>query len=226
MRGQLPAGGDHRLDVALVEVRAFRLEVEDPGPAVLAQRRQGEGELGPVAVVEGEHDRLRRQGAAVGTRPPRPVPGSPPRSRARPASPSAGGSRVAADVEFGVGRAFGGRAEDVVLEDRHRAGVRFPVGLRRRVADRARLRRAGGFARRAAGSRRSRGSAPPSRPLPRRVTTTARSPAATAAAIATTAADQPRLAGAGGGARLSCLRRRRSRRSSSRLVGHPRRRSW
>ena len=65
MRGELPAGVDHRLDVAFVEVGAFRLEVEDAGPAVLAQLRQREGELGPVAVVEGEDDRLRRQGAAV-----------------------------------------------------------------------------------------------------------------------------------------------------------------
>ena len=65
MGGQLPARRDHRLDVRFVEVRAFGLEVEDARPAVLPQRRQGEGELGPVAVVEGEDDRLRRQLAVV-----------------------------------------------------------------------------------------------------------------------------------------------------------------
>ena len=53
------------LTLLVVEVGAFGLEVEHAGPAVLAQLRQGEGELRPVAVVEGEHDRLRRQGGAV-----------------------------------------------------------------------------------------------------------------------------------------------------------------
>ena len=41
VRGQLPAGGDHRLDVAGVEVGAFGLEVERPRPAVLAQLAAG-----------------------------------------------------------------------------------------------------------------------------------------------------------------------------------------
>ena len=91
--GQLPARRDHRLDVRFVEVRAFRLQVEDARPAVFAQGRQGEGVLGAVAVVEGEDDRLRRQLAAVVPGFLAPVRASPPRSRVLRASPSAFRSR-------------------------------------------------------------------------------------------------------------------------------------
>ena len=121
-------------DVARVEIRAFRLEVEHARPAVLAQLRQREGELGPVAVVEGEDDRLRRQGAAV-------VPGvldlfERHRLVAVFFEPVHLVVEVgAADVELGVGRVFRRGAEHVVLEDRHRPGVRLPVGLRGGVAD-------------------------------------------------------------------------------------------
>src|SRR4051794_36375229 len=46
--GQLPAGCDHRFDVAGVEVGAFGLEVQQAGPAVPAKLGQRVGELRPV----------------------------------------------------------------------------------------------------------------------------------------------------------------------------------
>jgi hypothetical protein len=104
---------------------------------VLAQLWQGEGELRPVAVVEGEDDRLGRQGAAV-------VPGVLDRFQRHRlvavfVEPADLAVEVGAgDVELRIGGVGGRRPEVVVLEDRHRAGVRFPVGLRRGVANRVR----------------------------------------------------------------------------------------
>jgi len=134
---ELPARRDHRFDVARAEVGAFGLQVEHPRPAVAAQLRQRVGELRPVAVVEGDDDRLGRQRAAV-------VPGFLDLFQ---------GHRLVAvlvepvhlpvedgtgDVEVGIGLVGQRRPQHVVLEDRHGAGVGAPVGLRRRIADLAR----------------------------------------------------------------------------------------
>ena len=115
------------------------MRLSTPAQPCLRSSGRAIGELRPVAVVEGEHDRLRRAACRRRTRPPRPVRASPPGSRARRASPSGGGSRAGSRTAPGRARRPG-RAEHVVLEDRHRAGVRLPVRLRGGVADRARLR--------------------------------------------------------------------------------------
>ena len=88
LRGELPAGVEHLLDVGVGQVGVLRDQVQHARPAELLEHREGGHVLAQVAIVEADHDRLRRQLAAARTRRPRPGRGSPPRSPARRATAS------------------------------------------------------------------------------------------------------------------------------------------
>jgi len=117
VRVDLPARPDQLTHVTRHEVPD--LEIQDSFPTVRAEDRHGDGVVAAIAVVEGKHDRSRRQ-----RRSPAPV-GEYAVERdglvpVRRKPPDLRGEVRRPDVQLGIGRAGRRDCQHVIHQDRHR----------------------------------------------------------------------------------------------------------